>query len=124
MDDEGYVAKLLTSWEEVAKRGQLTFWVLLSLRDGPKHMAEIKRFVSDATHATITADDKSLYRALRRYHQAEMVAFQTAPGHGPDRKVYELTAIGAEVLRRFIERNVTGILFQPQILRLMNEENT
>jgi PadR family transcriptional regulator PadR len=122
MNSDAYVTKILNNWEEVAKRGQLTLWVLLALKDGPKHMADIKRFIAEATHETITADDRSLYRALRRYHQAEMLGFKAQPGSGPDRKVYELTPIGSEVLRQFIRRNITDVLFQPKIVKLLKEE--
>ena len=121
MNNEQYIAKLLNNWEEVAKRGQLTLWVLLALKDGPKHMADIKRFIAEATNETIAADDRSLYRALRRYHQAEMLEFTSQPGSGPDLKVYELSPIGREVLRQFIERNITNVLFQPTITKLLQE---
>jgi PadR family transcriptional regulator PadR len=122
MNDQQYISKLLTGWEEIAKRGQLTLWVLLALKEGPKHMADIKTFIAKATGDLITVDDKSLYRALRRYHQTEMLTFTTAPGNGPDRKVYALSPIGAEVLRQFIDRNIIGTLYQPNIMQLMKEQ--
>ena len=39
--------KLLEGWEEVFKRGQLSFWTLLSPRDGPGHMAQVRRWSGD-----------------------------------------------------------------------------
>ena len=33
---------LLTSWEETYKKGQLTLWVFLALKDGQKYVDEIK----------------------------------------------------------------------------------
>src|SRR5215207_3331992 len=94
-----YEQELLKGWEEIYKKGQLTFWILLALKDGPKHMAQIKAFIRQHTNYTIMADDQSMYRALRRYHAAEMIDFTTEPGQsGPDRKIYRLAPIGAHVL--------------------------
>ncbi|MBA2285221.1 MAG: PadR family transcriptional regulator [Ktedonobacteraceae bacterium] len=122
MKDEAYLQRLLTGWEEVAKHGQLTLWVLLALKDGPKHMADIKTFIAEATNQTLMVDEKSLYRALRRYYDTEMVDYESAPGKGPDRKVYRLNSLGAELLRRFIQRNIADVFWKPAIIQLMKEE--
>lgn len=113
LDD--YEQDLLQAWEEVFKKGQLTLWVLLSLKAGPKHMAEIKDYIQTATNDTLSADDQSMYRALRRYYDAEMVTYTTEPGHnGPDRKVYALTETGVKILSSFVERNIAGVYFKPE----------
>lgn len=120
MPIDTYEQSLLKAWEEVYKKGQLTLWILLALKDGPKHMAEIKQFIATQTRATLNADDKSMYRALRRYQAAEMIDFKPAPGAGgPDRKIYELTAAGKRVLAAFCERNITQIFYQPDIETLI-----
>lgn len=117
-----YERKLLESWEEVFKKGQLTLWIMLSLMDGPKHMAEIRAFIAQATASTLTADDQSIYRALRRYFDTEMVDFTTEPGDsGPDRKVYRLTKIGDKVLAAFVQRNIVAIWYQPMVQRLIQK---
>src|SRR5215475_10745581 len=97
--DDEYARKLLAGWEDVYKKGQLTLWVLLALKDGPKHMAEIKAFLERATNGTLTVDDQSLYRALRRYDETELADYETAPGNGPERKVYRLSKLGERVLQ-------------------------
>ena len=120
-----YEEQLLDAWEEVFKKGQLTLWILLALKDGPKHMAEIKQFIEKATDGSMTADDQSMYRALRRYHDAEMVGFTGEPGrNGPDRKVYRLTAIGHAVLESFVQRNILNVFYKPHIKRLVEEAGT
>jgi PadR family transcriptional regulator PadR len=43
MADEKLKTDLLTTWEETYKKGQLTLWIFLALRDGDKYMNEIKR---------------------------------------------------------------------------------
>lgn len=111
-----YEQELLDGWEEIYKRGQLTLWVLLALRDGPKHMMAIKEYIKQQTANVVTADNQSMYRALRRYAQAELVCFTNEPVvNAPDRKVYALTPIGEHVLARFIERNITSLINQPAI---------
>jgi DNA-binding PadR family transcriptional regulator len=117
--DTDYAEKLLSGWEEVSKKGQLTFWVLLALKEGPKHMAAIKAFIDRATHHTVSVDDQSLYRALRRYDETELAEFEPAPGNGPDRKVYRLSAIGQHVLQQFAKRNVVDTLYDPAVKALI-----
>lgn len=115
-----YEQKLLDGWEEVFKKGQLTLWIMLALKDGAKHMAEIKHFILTATNGNLTADDQSMYRALRRYYDAEMVDFTQEPGKsGPDRKVYKLTSTGAKILQKFIKHNFTDVFYKPTIKQLI-----
>ncbi len=120
MNLDEYENKLLEGWEEVFKKGQLTFWIMLALKHGPKHMADIKSFIDEATGGTLSADDKSMYRALRRYFDAELIDFTAEAGDGgPDRKVYSLTPIGQKVLARFVDRNITSVFYQPTIKALI-----
>lgn len=108
---DAYEMKLLEGWEDVFKKGQLTLWIMLALNDGAKHMAEIKNFITKATNGTLSADDQSMYRALRRYHEAELVDFQELPGKsGPDLKVYSLSMVGRKILNGFIDRNILPIV--------------
>jgi DNA-binding PadR family transcriptional regulator len=122
-NNAAYIDELLFAWEEVHKRGHLTLWILLALKDGPKHMNEIKEFIAHTTNGTLSVDDKSIYRALRRYYDTELVDFTAAPGKGPDLKVYSLAPIGAQVLQRFVERNIT-LFLQPRIKRLIERSST
>lgn len=117
-----YENELLSGWEEIYKRGQLTLWILLSLLDEPKHMADIKRFIELRTAGRLTADDQSMYRALRRYCDTELVTFSTEEtANGPDRKVYRLTQTGQNVLKRFVRRNVTALIHEPIIQQIIGE---
>ena len=117
--DSKYAEKVLEGWEDVYKRGQLTFWVLLALKDGPKHMAEIKSFIDQATNQAFSVDDMSMYRALRRYYEAELTDYDSVPGNGPDRKIHRLSPIGESVLQRFVRRNVVNVLYKPEIKSLI-----
>lgn len=120
MELDTYEHKLLEGWEEVFKKGQLTLWIMLALKDSPKHMAEIKTFIQDITEGSLSADDQSMYRSLRRYYDAEMVDFKTEPGDsGPERKVYALTAVGKRVLHEFTSRNISQVFYKPAVKNLI-----
>jgi len=113
LSDAGvYVQKLLEGWEEVFKKGQLTLWIMLALKDGPKYMPDIKQFIQKATNGVLNADDQSMYRALRRYHDAELVSFRQEPGNGPDRKTYALAPMGDKVLKKFLDRNIIDVFYK------------
>lgn len=118
-----YEQRLLEGWEEVFKKGQLTLWIMLALKDGEKHMAEIKQFIAVVTDGNLTADDQSMYRALRRYYDAELVEYGTEPGDGgPERKVYRLTPIGSRVLKSFVERNIANVFYSKEVKNLIGEK--
>ena len=118
-----YGQQVLAGWEDVFKKGQLTLWVLLALKDGNKYMGDIRQFIYDATNGILVVDDKSLYRALRRYYEAELTLVTTEPGDkGPERKVYSLSSTGRIVLNSFIERNVSSVFYKPTIKKLLEKE--
>src|SRR5690348_3088583 len=109
-----YDQDLLNAWEETHKKGQLTLWVFLALKDGAKHMQQIKEFIDRYTNQAVSVDVKSMYRALRRYYDAEMIDYSNVPSdNGPDLKVYRLTDTGRHVLEEFIDRNITSVYYQP-----------
>lgn len=111
---------LLNGWEEVYLKSQLTLWLLLGLKAGEKHMAEIKDFIATATNDLLSPDDRSMYRTLRRLTAGSVIQFTTKPAkNGPDYKVYELTKEGRHVLAAFVERNITSVYFNPTIRNLM-----
>jgi len=122
--DQKYKSDLLTSWEETYKKGQLTFWLLLALRDQPLYVSEIKDFIESVTNGTISCEDQSVYRALRKYYDFEIVDYELRQGHkGPDRKYYFLTTIGKELLHEFTQRNIS-ILYNKKLSDLINNNPT
>lgn len=113
--DDEYKQELLKTWEETYKKGQLTFWILLSLREEARYVNDIMEFIASMTRGSITCEEQSLYRALRKFHALEMVDFELRDGNkGPDRKYYFLTSLGAEILEKFIRRNIL-ILFNENL---------
>jgi PadR family transcriptional regulator PadR len=109
--DEGTLHTLLEQWESVYKKGWLTFWLLLLLRERPMYVFEMGEALADVSQGTVTADDKSLYRALRRFEAMGLVESTWRPSEvGPRRRYYHLTELGVELLRRFTQRNI--LIFQ------------
>ncbi len=101
------VENLLEKWEEVYKKGLLSFWMLLVLHRRPAYAFEMNALIQQLSQGTISADDNSLYRALSRFEDMGLVASELQPSpSGPARRYYNLTLDGCQLLRRFIERNV------------------
>jgi PadR family transcriptional regulator PadR len=110
MDEEALQA-LLEQWENVYKKGLLTFWLLLLLQERPMYVFEMGETLDEISQGTVTADEKSLYRALRRFEAMDLVDSTWRPsGVGPRRRYYHLTGLGNELLRRFVQRNI--LIFQ------------
>ena len=111
-----YEQVLLDGWEETHKKSQLTFWILFSLYNKGRHMNSIKETIHMLLNNTFTVDDQSMYRALRRLDDAELIEHKMIPNqNGPSLKMYYLTTIGINVLRAFSDRNVSSVYFKPEI---------
>jgi PadR family transcriptional regulator PadR len=98
---------LLLKWEEVYKKGLLSFWILLLLYERPSYPFEMRPLIEEISQNTITADDNSIYRTLNRFSEIGIVASETRPSsQGPDRRYYHLTDKGFSLLKQFSERNI------------------
>jgi len=106
--------ELLNAWEETYKKGQLTLWIFLSLKEGPKYVTQLQDSIEIFSKGTIRAEEQSLYRTLRKFYHLKMVDFSSRKGHkGPDRKYYHLTPLGLSLLHDFVERNVLLFFEEP-----------
>ena len=109
--DKELLPALLEQWESVYKKGLLTFWLLLLLHRRAMYVFEMGQELSKISQTTITADEKSLYRALRRFEAMGLVESTWQPSDvGPRRRYYHLTELGTELLQAFTQRNI--LLFQ------------
>jgi DNA-binding PadR family transcriptional regulator len=115
--DQDTLDTLLDQWESVYKKGLLTLWLLMLLDERPMYVLEMGDALVEASQGTISADEKSLYRALRRFEAMGLVESTWQPSDvGPRRRYYHLTDLGLALLRRFIQRNI--LIFQrPPIAR-------
>lgn len=103
--------ELLAAWEESYKKGLLSFWILLQLHQRPSYPFEMREQIRQLSQETISAEENSIYRALRRFEDLRLVTSQLEPtGQGPDRRYYRLTPAGLDLLRQFIRRNI--LVFQ------------
>ncbi len=119
MENKNLFNSLLDAWEDTYKKGQLTLWIFLALKDGKKYVDQIKEFVEDASDGTMTCEGQSLYRNLRKFQHLGVVDFETKKGYkGPDRKYYYLTDLGMELLDAFTERNIM-LFHQERIKKLL-----
>jgi PadR family transcriptional regulator PadR len=119
--DQTILAALLNQWEETYKKGLLSFWLLLLLDQRKAYPYEIKAAINEMSHATINADENSIYRSLNRLADSgivdsEVVASET----GPSRRYFFLTGTGHELLTRFITRNIL-VYEQPDVAELIRK---
>ena len=116
------LTELLIAWEETYKKGQLTLWIFLSLKDDKKYVEEIKSFVEEQSNYTMTCEEQSLYRNLRKFQHLGVVDFESGKGNkGPERKYYFLTELGLLLVNQFAERNIS-LFFNQRVKQLLNLE--
>jgi len=122
MKKEEKLNELLSAWEETYKKGQLTFWIFLSLKNDKKYVDEIKSFVETKSNHTMTCEEQSLYRVLRKFEHIEVVTYELRKGNkGPERKYYFLTDLGEELFNQFVGRNI-HLFFSEDIKHLLKLE--
>ena len=120
MEYDQKLIELLSAWEETYKKGQLTLWIFLSLQEDKKYVDEIKDFVETKSNGTITCEEQSLYRALRKYEHIGVLEYELRKGNkGPERKYYYLTDLGQELFHQFTERNI-HLFYSEEIKNLLN----
>jgi PadR family transcriptional regulator PadR len=102
-----HLDEMLQKWEEVYKRGLLSFWLLLLLSQRPAYPREIDQELATISLDTISADDNSIYRALSRFEDMGIVSSELQQSElGPPRKYYSLNEKGLRLLAGFIQRNI------------------
>lgn len=122
MDQDKLLSELLSAWEETYKKGQLTLWIFLALKEDKKYVDEIKSFVEAESNRTMNCEEQSLYRTLRKFQHLGVVDYKTGKGNkGPERKYYFLTDLGLSLLNQFISRNIS-LFFNEKIKNLLNME--
>jgi DNA-binding PadR family transcriptional regulator len=115
LDDSTYIEQVVTAWEDGYKKGLLTFWVLMALQDGEKHVQQIKHYIEETMQTNLTVDEKSLYRSIGRFKKMDLISSQDQPSDngGPAYKAYVLTATGRQALKLFCDRNILNVFLTP-----------
>ncbi|NIS79831.1 MAG: PadR family transcriptional regulator [Anaerolineales bacterium] len=111
---------LLAQWEAVYKKGLLTLWLMLLLAQRKAYPYEMKAAIAELSQNTITAEENSIYRALKRLAQSGIVDSEIRQSEtGPSRRYFYLTPLGVDLLTAFIERNIR-IFQQPDVGKLLD----
>ena len=119
MKNEEKLNQLLLSWENTYKKGQLTLWIFLALQESKKYVDEIKIFIETKSNGTISCEEQSLYRALRKYEFINVLTYDYGEGNkGPERKYYYLTKLGQELFDHFVNRNIK-LFYSEEIKHLL-----
>lgn len=109
------IDRLLLKWEDVYKKGLLTFWLLLLLHERAAYAYEINDAIQKISQGTISADNNSIYRALARFEAMGIVNSDLRQSDiGPARKYYGLSEKGVMLLGKFIQRNI--LLFETPLV--------
>lgn len=114
------VETLLQQWENAYKKGLLSFWILLLLHDEWRYAYEMTAVIASLSEDTIVVDEKSIYRALKRFEENRIIRSELRDSDiGPSRRYYILTPLGKQLLAQFIQRNI--MIFQkPTIHNAIN----
>lgn len=102
---------LLSQWEEVYKKGLLSFWILLLLHREEMYAYEMTAVIADMSQGTMIVDEKSVYRALKRFEENQIIQSRLRKSDvGPPRRYFSLTEVGQALLLKFCQRNI--LIFQ------------
>lgn len=109
------VDALLSQWEDAYKKGLLSFWILLLLHQEEMYAYEMTAVIADMSQGTVLVDEKSIYRALKRFEDNEIIRSSLRKSDvGPPRRYFGLTDLGKTLLRRFCQRNI--LVFQEPVV--------
>jgi len=61
--------------------GDFTLWVFLALKEGRKYVDEVRTFVEEKYQNTMTCEEQSLYRVLRKFEYLEVLSHELRKGN-------------------------------------------
>ena len=123
MKNDKKLNELLLSWENTYKKGQLTLWIFMALQESKKYVDEIKTFILEKSGGTIRCEEQSFYRALRKYEQIHVLAYDLRQGNkGPERKYFYLTDLGEALFNQFVSRNIK-LFYSEEIKHILKLQN-
>jgi DNA-binding PadR family transcriptional regulator len=105
--------------EELLPLTPLSFEILLALADEPRHGYGIIKEIEARTGKPLKSSTGTLYLAIRRLEDGELITEADVAGEGASRRrYYRLTALGKEVVAAEAERlaNLLGVARQKDML--------
>ncbi len=91
-----YERDIIGKWLNSFKKSTTIYLILTALRSKEMWSKELDEYMNEKVGSIISIDERSLYRALRRLNDIDLVTFQEvdADKTGANRKVYSLTESG------------------------------
>ncbi len=84
----------------------------------------IRQRIEVLTDKSYATSDQTLYRALRKHYDLELVDYREIPSNsGPKKKLYKLSVLGSQLLSEFTARNIS-LFLKPEVQRLIKGEKT
>jgi len=93
----------LQSWEDVYKKGIVTFWVLFYLSQDQHDAGTLYKLISEND---TSLNEHSMYRLLRRLHDVGLLEQSRTKGRN---KFYSISDKGKNILNVFTTRNITPL---------------
>jgi DNA-binding PadR family transcriptional regulator len=96
-------------------------WIFLSLCSQARCPEEIGQFIVEQTEGKLSYDEQSIYRALRKFDDLELLDFEMRDGNrGPQRKYYSLTENGKKLFKTFLENHLIP-MYSHNYLQLLQD---
>lgn len=92
--------QFLNDWEEVHKKGIVTFWVLFYLS---QHSYDAKALCEVLRETDTSINEHSIYRLLRRLYDVGLIDQTHSEGRN---KFYTISDKGGHILTAFMKRNI------------------
>lgn len=99
-DDE---QQFLNDWEDVYKKGIVTFWVLFHLSQAT---LDARRVCELLEQGDTSINEHSIYRLLRRLYDVGLIDQSHSEGRN---KFYTLSLKGSKILTVFMARNIAPL---------------
>jgi PadR family transcriptional regulator PadR len=108
--DEGKkrnLEKVLRIWSREYKKGFLTYFILLMLKEKHMYGLEISEKLKEYSDNNVTLDGSNIYQILKKLRKLRMVTIKkVSSSKGPTRKYYYIEKNGLKALRIFTEEYV------------------
>ncbi|MCP2620265.1 PadR family transcriptional regulator [Candidatus Aminicenantes bacterium AC-334-K16] len=105
------IRKILVKWSREYKKGFLSFFVLIFLKEKPMYGYEIHHRLEELTGQDGFIQESSIYQILKKMQKLGLVSsyWKKSP-RGPKRKYYRLQASGLTLLEEFTRETAFPII--------------
>jgi PadR family transcriptional regulator PadR len=105
------VETVLKSWAKEYKKGFISYFILLFLKERPMYGFEISKQLMGITDSGLIFQESGIYQILKNLQKNGMVSFEwQKSSKGPQRKCYIISDEGNDLLERFTKEYLLPIL--------------